>query len=183
MARVKRLEIDERLSLRPVREADAAAIYSLVERDRERLARWLPWAAAQTFSATREFIAESEAQAARGDGFQAVLVRDGEIAGIAGYHRIDRANRATSIGYWLASAHEGEGVMSATVRALVDHAFGAWGLHRVVIEAAVENRRSRAIPERLGFTEEGVLREAELIGDRFLDGVLYSMLASEWNSS
>jgi ribosomal-protein-serine acetyltransferase len=180
---MERLEIDERLYLRPVGAADAEPIYSLVEADRERLARWLPWAAAQTLAATDQFIAESEAQAARGDGFQAVLVRDGEIGGVAGYHRIDRANRATSIGYWLAAAHQGEGVMSAAVKALVDHAFGAWGLHRVVIEAAVENRRSRAIPERLGFTEEGVLREAELVGDRFLDGVLYSMLAPEWKSS
>jgi ribosomal-protein-serine acetyltransferase len=147
------------------------------------LAEWLPWAAEQTLAGTRSFIAESRAQQQREDGFQAAIVRDGEIAGIAGYHRIDRLNRATTIGYWLASQHEGEGVMTAAVRALVDHAFSAWDLHRIAIEAAVENRRSRAIPERLGFTEEGVLREAELVGERFLDAVLYSLLAPEWESA
>ncbi|HEY1855612.1 MAG TPA: GNAT family protein [Solirubrobacterales bacterium] len=177
---MERIEVDERLFLRPVAAGDGEPIYALIAADRERLARWLPWAAAQTLAGTRDFLDRSRDQQARGDGFQAALVRDGEIAGVAGYHAIDHLNRATSIGYWLASPHEGEGVMSAAVRALVDHAFGAWSLNRVTIEAAVGNRRSRAIPERLGFTEEGVMREAELIGDRYLDGVLYSVLASEW---
>jgi ribosomal-protein-serine acetyltransferase len=177
---VTRIEVDDRLHLRPLADGDAEPIYALIEADRRRLARWLPWAAAQTLAGTHEFVAESRAQEARDDGFQAALVRDGEIAGVAGYHRIDRRNRATSIGYWLAAAHEGEGLMTAAVRALVDHAFGPLALHRVTIEAAVENRRSRAVPERLGFREEGVLRESELIGDRFLDGVLYATLAPEW---
>jgi ribosomal-protein-serine acetyltransferase len=179
MARME-LRIDERLWLRPVRELDAEPIYALVDADRARLAEWMPWAAEQTLAGTREFVAESEAQEAREDGFQAALVRDGVVAGIAGYHGIDRLNRSTSIGYWLASPHQGEGVMTAAVRALVDHAFEAWRVNRVVIEAALGNQRSRAIPERLGFTQEGVLRESELVGGRFLDAALYSVLASEW---
>ncbi len=177
-----RLAIDERLHLRPVEAGDAEPIYALVDADRERLAKWMPWAAQQTLAGTREFVAESRAQEERGDGFQAAIVRAGEIAGVAGYHRIDRLNRSTTIGYWLASHHQREGVMTAAVRALIDHAFAAWDVHRITIEAAVDNRRSRAIPERLGFSEEGVLRESELVGDRFLDGVLYSLLATEWES-
>ena len=101
-------------------------------------------------------------------------------AGVAGYHGIDRVNRATAIGYWVAARHEGKGVVTATVRALVDQAFGEWGLDRVTIEAAVENRRSRAIPERLGFTQEGVLRDSQLVGGRYHDGALYALLAPEW---
>lgn len=166
-----------------MREGDAEAIYALVAADRERLAEWMPWAAEQTLAATREFITGSETQEARDDGFQAVLVRDGEIAGVVGYHGVDRLKRSTSIGYWLASPHQGEGVMTAAVRALVDHAFEAWALNRITIEAAVGNRLSRAIPERLGFTEEGVLRQSELVGGRFLDAALYSMLASEWKAA
>jgi len=65
------------------------------------------------------------------------------------------------------------------VRALVDHAFGTWRLHRVEIRAAVDNTRSRAIPERLAFTQEGVAREAEQVGGRYVDQVVYSTLASE----
>jgi ribosomal-protein-serine acetyltransferase len=177
-----RLEIDERLFLRPVAAADAEAIYALVAADRERLAEWMPWAAEQTLAGTHEFVAESSAQQAREDGFQAVLVRDGEVAGVAGFHGIDRINRATTLGYWLASPHQGEGLMTAAVRALIEHAFGVWRLHRITIHAAVANRRSRAIPERLGFSEEGVMRESQLVGGRYLDGVLYSLLATEWEA-
>ena len=46
--------------------------------------------------------------------------------------------------------------------------------------AAVENARSRAIPERLGFREEGVLRQVERVAGRMLDGVVYAMLADDW---
>jgi ribosomal-protein-serine acetyltransferase len=70
--------------------------------------------------------------------------------------------------------------MTGAVGALLDHAFGVWDLHRVVIEVVVDNARSRAIPERLGFREEALLREAKLIRGRFEDAVLYAMLASEW---
>jgi len=66
--------------------------------------------------------------------------------------------------------------MTRAVSALIDHAFGEWELHRVEVQAAVDNRKSRAIPERLGFEEEGVRREAERVGDRYLDLVVYGLL-------
>jgi ribosomal-protein-serine acetyltransferase len=69
--------------------------------------------------------------------------------------------------------------MTETVRALVDHAFGVWELHRIEIAAAVDNARSRAIPQRLGFREEGVRRDAERHGDRYLDLVVYGLLATD----
>ena len=48
--------------------------------------------------------------------------------------------------------------MTAAVRLLADHALTVWQLNRVEIHVVTENRRSRAIPERLGFREEGMLR-------------------------
>jgi ribosomal-protein-serine acetyltransferase len=70
--------------------------------------------------------------------------------------------------------------MTVAVAALLDHAFGAWDLHRVELSAAVENARSRAVAERLGFRAEGIRRGAERHGDRWLDMVLYALLAGEW---
>ena len=98
---------------------------------------------------------------------------------VVGYHGVSWANRSTSIGYWLAEDQQGRGTMTAAVRTLVDHALSIWRLNRVEIRAAVENRRSRATPERLGFHQEGTLRQAERVGDRYLDCVVYSMLATE----
>lgn len=70
--------------------------------------------------------------------------------------------------------------MTAAVRLLVDHALSLWRLNRVEIRVAAENRRSRAISERLGFRQEGMLRQAELIDGRYLASIVYSMLAADW---
>jgi ribosomal-protein-serine acetyltransferase len=168
------------LHLRVLEDADADELYALIESDRGHLARWMPWAESETRAELAVFIDRTRKQLADSDGFQVAIVRDGAIAGVAGFHGIDRANRATSIGYWLAERHEGRGIMTRAVRALVDHALVDEGLHRVEIRAAPDNLRSRAIPERLGFREEGLLRESERIGDRYLDSVVYGMLAPEW---
>ena len=99
------------------------------------------------------------------------------MIGAAGFAGIDWVARATSVGYWLSEEHQGRGLMTRAVKALVDHAFGELELHRVEIQAAADNLRSRAIPERLGFQEEGTLREAERVGGRYHDLVVYGLLA------
>jgi ribosomal-protein-serine acetyltransferase len=116
------------------------------------------------------------------DGLEAALVLDGEIAGGVGFHRVDWVNRSTSIGYWLAADAQGRGLMTAAVTALLDYAFFEWELHRVIIEVIVGNERSRAIPERLGFRQETILREAKLVRGSHEDTRLYAMLAPEWTA-
>jgi ribosomal-protein-serine acetyltransferase len=174
------LAIRDGAVLRPYREEDAAALTAVVAENREHLALWMPWAATYGHQDSLDFIAKSRAQLEAGDGFEGAVVVGGEIVGGAGFHAIDRLNHSTSIGYWLAAEAQGSGLMTATVRALLDHAFGPWVLHRVVIEAVIDNTRSRAIPERLGFTEEGVAREAKRIRGRYEDAAIYAMLASDW---
>jgi ribosomal-protein-serine acetyltransferase len=102
---------------------------------------------------------------------------------VAGFHAVNWLHRSTSIGYWLDEQHQGQGIMTRAVHALVDQALLGWELNRVEIRAAPENQRSRAIPERLGFRQEGVLREAERVGDRYLDSVVYGMVSSAWRSA
>jgi len=179
MARANRVRAVAGLP-RPLEPSDAEELYALVETNRAYLSRWMPWAPSSTPVAIREFIAMGRRQLAENNGFHAALERDGRIVGVAGFHSIDWLHRSTSIGYWLAEAEQGRGIVTQAVRQLLDHAFGVWELHRVEIRAAVENARSRAIPERLGFREEGTLRDAELVEGRYLDLVVYSMLAPDW---
>jgi ribosomal-protein-serine acetyltransferase len=177
------LRLSNGTHLRLLEESDAEEIYALIDSDRDYLAEWVPWAAGQTLDGVLQFIRLTRRQFTDNNGFQAAIVSNGEIVGVTGFHAVDWANRATSIGYWLGERHQGRGTMTEAVRALVDHAFEAWTLNRVEIRAAPENHRSRAIPERLGFVEEGTLSEAERIGDRFLDNVVYATLASRWETA
>ena len=96
-----------------------------------------------------------------------------------GYVGLDWASRSTRIGYWLDEAHQGRWDDDCRGAVLVDHALTVWRLNRVEILVATGNRRSRTIPERLGFREEGTLRQYQLVGGRYLDCVSYSMLAED----
>jgi ribosomal-protein-serine acetyltransferase len=174
------IAIAEGAELRLWEAGDAAELTAAIAGDREHLSRWLPWAESHGFADSIDFLERARLQVAANDGFDAALVFDGRIAGGVGFHRVDWINGATSIGYWLNSRAEGRGLMTAAVTALLDHAFGVWDLHRVIIEVVVDNERSAAIPERLGFRQEALLREAKFIGGSHEDTRLYAMLAPEW---
>jgi ribosomal-protein-serine acetyltransferase len=173
-------ELPDGRLLRPLDDSDAPELYALIEANRAYLARWMPWAADQTAAQTLEFIRTTGRQLADDEGFQAALTAGGRLVGVAGLRAIDWANRATSIGYWLAEAEQGRGTMTHAVRTLVDHALGTQRLNRVEIRADVENLRSRAIPERLAFRHEGTLRQAERVGESYRDQAVYAMLAADW---
>lgn len=173
-------DLGDGAALRSVRAGDVDAMYALSLANQEHLRPWMPWASAIERGATETYIAGALAQRERDDGDQFVMLADGEPAGSIGFHRIDRINLATTIGYWIAAEHEGRGIVTRSVRALVTHAFDVWGLHRVETAAQPGNARSRAVPERLGFTEEGVRRDGERFGDGYVDLVIYSMLAPDW---
>ena len=174
---------DPRWRLRLLDESDAEDLYAAVDANRDHLARWLPWASGQTLEGTLAFIRSTRRQLASNDGFQAAIVEDGRIIGMVGFHGVSWDHRSATIGYWLAEAAQGRGIMTRAVRALANYAFTVWELNRVEIRAAVDNERSRSIPERLGFRQEGVLRKAELVGDRYVDHAVYATLASEWHSA
>lgn len=181
--RVLSFQIDEHRRLRLLEEADADELYAVVDANREFLARWMPWAAGQTREGTLEFIRSSRKQLADNQGFQVAIIDDGRIVGVLGFHRLDWENGSTSIGYWIAESSQGHGTVTRAVHALTEHAVRIWKLNRVEIRAGVNNERSRAIPARLAFREAGVLRQAERIGDRFVDHVVYAVLAADWNAT
>ncbi len=174
------LPVRDDVSLRLLDEADARELHELIEANRDRLAPWLPWAAGQTFDDTLAFIRRTLSRARDNEGFEAAIVTATGIAGVIGYVDVDWDDRSTRIGYWLDEAQQGRGIVTAAARALVDHALTTWQLNRVEIIVATGNSRSRAIPERLGFRSEGILRQFQLVGGRYLDCVSYSMLAADW---
>ena len=63
---------------------------------------------------------------------------------------------------------------------LIDYLFDTIELNRVQINCNVENKRSRAVPERLGFKLEGIHRQVEFLNGKFGDWAIYAILRSEW---
>jgi ribosomal-protein-serine acetyltransferase len=175
--------INDRLELRLYAPHHADEVFAVSDSNREHIRVWLPWIdAVKTVEDTREFIKKSLEQYGRDDGFQCGLWEDNTYVGGLGFHWINRTSNYTEIGYWLAKKAEGRGIMTSAVRALVDHAFDVWKLNKVEIRAARENHRSRAIPQRLGFIEEGTLRQIGRIGATYHDLVVYGITTAEWSA-
>jgi ribosomal-protein-serine acetyltransferase len=175
------LSISKAAHLRPLLETDAEELHSLIEKNRAHLAPWLSWATAQTLGDTLKFIQSGERQAGDNEGLHCAIVCESRVAGVISYMEVNWRHRRTVLGYWLDADHQGRGLMTSAVRLMIDHAFLVWELNRVEIRAAVKNRKSRAIPERLKFEREGLLRQAELVSGRYLDTVVYAMLAANWS--
>jgi ribosomal-protein-serine acetyltransferase len=176
-----RRTVEPGVELRQFVPADAEEAFAAVERNRDYLRQWMPWTdRTQTADDVREFIERAQAQDDANEGPQMGLWIDGVFGGSLGCHTIDWANRNCSIGYWLDQQQQGKGLITRCCAVLLDYLFDELGLHRVEIRCGTGNTRSCAIPERLGFTREGVLRQAERINDRWLDLVVWSILEAEW---
>jgi ribosomal-protein-serine acetyltransferase len=176
-----RHRIDDHLELRIFEDLHADDLYTLVINNRDHARQWLPWVDdTKSVDDTKAFIRRSLERFAHQDGFQCGVWEDNKLVGGIGHLYVNWSARKTEIGYWLAEGAQGRGIMTRAVRAMIDHAFDVYRLNRLEIHCATGNIRSRAIPQRLGFTEEGVLREAGWLYDHFVDHVVYSMLAREW---
>ncbi|MFB9973698.1 GNAT family N-acetyltransferase [Allobacillus sp. SKP2-8] len=174
-------EVDEEISLKLIDEGDAETVFKLTDQSRDYLREWLPWIDMTTeIGDTRNFIKASKKMYAESKGLNTVILYNGEAAGIAGFNEVDWQNKIAYIGYWLGEGFQGKGIMTRATQALVDYAFEQLNLHKVDIRAAEENQKSRSIPERLGFQEEGKIRAGELLYGKYVDHVVYGLLKDEW---
>jgi len=179
-----RKEVAAGIEIRQFKPADGAAIFGLVEKNRAYLREWLPWVDyTQSVADVESFISRASQQLADGRGPNAGIWVEGALCGSIGCHPIDWSNRNCSIGYWLDAGFQGKGLVSQCCTSLLDYLFDDLFLHRVTIRCGTANTRSCAIPARLGFQREGVIREAEWVSNRWIDLVIWGMLAADWRES
>jgi len=174
-------DIDDELQLAIILPHHAAALYTLVDQNRDYLKEWLPWLDATTEQQhVAAYIKSAVAQMADGRGLTCLVVLQAKIVGVVSYNSIDSSTKTGSIGYWLDKDHNGKGLMTKSVEKLIEIGFGELGLRKVEIRCAVGNTKSRSIPERLGMKEEGVIRNTENLYGRYVDHVVYGMMRDEW---
>ena len=161
--------VSERLSLRAPHPRYAAEMNAAIAESLPELRRWMPWA--QTLptlpESRQQQIQAREAFLARED-LQLILFQGDRIIGSSGLHRIDWDIPKFEIGYWVRTPDSGRGYATEAVEALERFAFDSLGARRIEIRSATTNWASRAIPERLGYQLEGILRS----DSRHADGSL-----------
>lgn len=175
------IEIDKHIRLELTAKKHAQPLFDAVDSNRAHLSRFLPWVGnMQSVEDFHVYINSCESLYQQGKEASFVILSDGMLVGRIGLHHVNTQEKHAAIGYWLIENAEGQGIISKACKALISYGFQTLDLHRIEIKAAVENVRSLAIPERLHFTKEGILRQAGFVNNKFFDLVLYSMLRPEW---
>jgi len=104
----------------------------------------------------------------------AIATRSEAIGGIGLTIEKDVHRLTAELGYWLAEAYWGNGIMTSAVMAITDMAFEQFGLNRVYAEPYISNHASARVLEKAGFQLEGRLRANVIKNGQVLDQLLYS---------
>ena len=176
------IKVDSELELRIFEPREAEELFWLVDSNRRFLRKWLPWidgiqSPGQFFSVIQLWLRNHQ----EGSSTHFGIRYRGVLAGSISLHAIDRSNSQASIGYYLSEKLQGRGITVRSVKAIINHAFYELGLNRIEIRCGKDNHSSKAIPMKLGFIEEGVIRDGEYLNGRFHDLVVYGLLSREWH--
>ena len=150
-----------RLLLCAPRSGDTAAINAGVLESFDELHEWMPWAKERPSLNDTEFFSRRSAAnfiLRQELNYRIRLKTDDEFAGCVALFNIDWTLPRFEIGYWLRTPLRGNGYMTEAVLGLAQMAVMSLNANRVEIRCDEKNVRSRAIPERLSFRLEGVLR-------------------------
>lgn len=176
--------LDDQIELRPLTVFHTEPLYRLIQDSRHHLRDFLIFVEYTTKEDhTRKFVEETVVTNAKLESFVSVIYVDDCVAGLVGFNSIDHQNKRAEIGYWLGEAYTGQGVMTKAAKAIVTYGFETLGLNRIDLKAAATNHKSRNIAKRLGFTEEGIIKEAEWMHDRYLDHVHCGLLKRDYEKT
>tara|TARA_B110000503_G_C7134559_1_gene408256 strand:- start:889 stop:1440 length:552 start_codon:yes stop_codon:yes gene_type:complete len=179
-----KLQIDNDIHIELLVPAFAERLYGLTNKNRAYLKKWLSWLdLVKTFADTETFIETAVHQHNNNQATTFAVLHRGDLVGVAGFNYIDYQHKWGVIGYWLCAYYTGSGVMTKVVQKLLEYGFVEASLNKIEIRCADKNYKSRAIPERLGFSYEATLRQCEWLYDQYVDHAIYSMLASEYQVS
>ena len=170
-----------RLLVRLLSEDDLPALLEV--NSVEDVTRLLPYATWASMADAAAWHRRMQGIQATGLALQFVVVSKlaGKAIGTCLLFRYEEASRRAELGYALGRAHWGQGLMQEALTALLNAAFGGMGLRRVEAEVDLRNHLSAALVRRLGFTQEGVLRERWLGKDGTAgDFAFFGLLGKEW---
>lgn len=178
--------VDENIMLRFPDIRDAPELFDLFEQNRDHLTEWQDWPnAIQTLKDCREYIQRHEREYSKGKTLSSLILFQEKVIGMCTLTKIIPLLRKAELSYWIAEEYEGMGIVTQSCRGLIAYAFGTMKLNRLALKFKHvskdnENIRSRRVAERLGFTQEGILRQDGMTKGQMMDMVIYSLLAKEW---
>jgi len=172
------IEIDG-ARLRPLRAADAAALYAYL---RDPVVTELTSYPVASVAMVEAMIERAASRWAAGDlsRWGVALQHDDQLVGTCGFNEHSKAHRWAELAFDLAQAHWGKGLMRRAVAAVLQWAYSQDQVDRVHAFVRVDNGRSERLLERSGFVREGRLRSYRVCRGRPHDFYIYGLLRSDW---
>ncbi len=168
--------------LEPYRIGDVERLYQAARESITEMSPWMSWCHADySIEESRAWV-ESRAEAwEKGTEYDFAITdaKDGSFLGGCGLSHIAQANQIANLGYWVRTSRTKRGVASAAVRLLAQFGLGKLKLNRIEIMAAVGNKASQRVAEKVGATREGILRNRIVVHDRVYDVVMFSVIPKD----
>ncbi|MDP4084363.1 MAG: GNAT family N-acetyltransferase [Bacillota bacterium] len=158
----------ERLKIRSPRHGDGKAVFEAISASLNELKPWMPWAhknqteqdvECNVRSAHAKFLTREDLR------LHIFLKNTGQFIAASGLHRINWDVPKFEIGYWIDTRYSGNGYMTEAVQGITCLAFQTLHANRVEIRCDAKNVKSRAIPEKLNFVLEGILKNDGVSAD------------------
>jgi ribosomal-protein-serine acetyltransferase len=176
------LDMGEGAHLRLLEPRHASEQYHLLQANMDDLRRWfISMQRPHTIERERAYIHRMLAAYADGRGILAGIYLHDHVYGAISLSITPR-NRSGQLGYWLDRSQRGKGLVTRAARTLTEIGFRLYDLNRVYLRAASDNLPSRAVAERIGMRQDAILRQEMFLDGRYVDHVVYSVLANEWKA-
>jgi ribosomal-protein-serine acetyltransferase len=176
-------KIDKEISLVKPTTILAQQHFELLDLNRDFFGEWFEWIhTVKSVEDSKVFVKESLEKESLLSTFCFHIMYNEKLVGQINLFGLSAKHFNGEIGYWLDKDHNGKGIMTKCVRAILNFGFNDLNLNRIEICCATENEKSKAIPQKLGFRLEGTLRQNNFLSGKFSDTEVYSILKSEFNA-
>jgi RimJ/RimL family protein N-acetyltransferase len=170
--------------LRALEPWNAAEFAEFIERNREHLGAWLPWALRLTDEESTRAWLQNYAQDQAADGGRIYGIwMDSELVGGTLFRVFEPRFGSAEIGVWLSEKAQGQGLIMLAAQRMIEWCLRDRRMNRIEWRCVPTNKRSIAVATRLGMSRDGVLREAFPMHGVHHDIEIWSLLASEWRAS
>ncbi|TCC42934.1 GNAT family N-acetyltransferase [Kribbella sindirgiensis] len=175
------VQLGEGAELGPLEPWQAGEFAAHVDKARENISPYIPWADLVTDEEqARKFLQRYATRQAADEGRIYGIRLDGELVGGLLFRVFEANFGACELGVWLSAEAEGRGLITRAGRLLVDWAIGTRGLNRVEWRCAVGNTRSAATAQRLDMVLEGTLRQAFPYRGTIHDLQIWAITKDDW---
>ncbi len=182
------LETDRLLLRVPFLSGDGRVVNKAIRESIAELSKWLPFAQEiPPVEETESNLRNAHIKFLARESFRFLIFHKetDEYIGTSSIHNIDWEVKSGDIGYWIDKKYSGNGYMTEAIKRLTDLGMNQLGFNRLEIRCEAANVKSQAIPEKLGFKLEAVLKNEDLSADgkTLTDTYVYGMIMKDYEEA